>query len=63
MEPGADEPSDTEKRLLDAREAARAARDWATSDRLRDELLEMGIVVEDTRDGQRWRRQEGSTSG
>jgi cysteinyl-tRNA synthetase len=41
--------------LLDARAAARAARDWAASDRLRDELLERGIAVEDTRDGQRWR--------
>ena len=26
------------------------------SDRLRDELLARGIAVEDTRDGQRWRR-------
>jgi cysteinyl-tRNA synthetase len=42
--------------LLEARAAARAARDWATSDRLRDELLAAGILVEDTRDGQRWRR-------
>ena len=42
--------------LLDARADARAARDWAASDRLRDELLTLGIVVEDTRDGQRWRR-------
>ena len=41
--------------LLDAREAARAARDWAASDRLRDELLARGVAVEDTRDGQRWR--------
>jgi cysteinyl-tRNA synthetase len=42
--------------LLDERVAARAARDWAGSDRLRDELLARGIAVEDTRDGQRWRR-------
>ncbi len=42
--------------LIDARVAARASRDWAASDRLRDELAERGIVVEDTRDGQRWRR-------
>jgi cysteinyl-tRNA synthetase len=42
--------------LLEERVAARAARDWATSDRLRDELASLGIVVEDTRDGQRWRR-------
>jgi cysteinyl-tRNA synthetase len=44
--------------MLEARAAARAARDWATSDRLRDELMTLGVVVEDTRDGQRWRRLE-----
>ncbi|HEX4897618.1 MAG TPA: DALR domain-containing protein, partial [Candidatus Limnocylindrales bacterium] len=42
-------------RLLEARLAARAAHDWAASDRLRDELAELGVAVEDTRDGQRWR--------
>jgi cysteinyl-tRNA synthetase len=42
--------------LLDEREAARAARDWAASDRLREELATHGVTVEDTRDGQRWRR-------
>jgi cysteinyl-tRNA synthetase len=42
--------------MIDARAAARASRDWAASDRLRDELAERGIAVEDTRDGQRWRR-------
>jgi cysteinyl-tRNA synthetase len=46
--------------LLDARVAARVARDWAGSDRLRDELLARGIAVGDTRDGQRWRRVVGS---
>ena len=44
--------------LLDQRAAARAARDWAGSDRLRMELAERGVLVEDTRDGQRWRRAE-----
>jgi cysteinyl-tRNA synthetase len=44
------------RRLLDERVAARAARDWSASDRLRDELAAHGIAVEDTRDGQRWRR-------
>ncbi len=44
--------------LVDARGAARAERDWAASDRLRDELAERGIVIEDSRDGQRWRRAE-----
>jgi cysteinyl-tRNA synthetase len=42
--------------LLDARIAARSARDFAASDRLRDELAAKGVTVEDTRDGQRWRR-------
>jgi cysteinyl-tRNA synthetase len=46
---------DTEA-LLQRRAAARAARDWASSDRLRDELAARGVAVEDTRDGQRWRR-------
>ncbi|MCC6831673.1 MAG: cysteine--tRNA ligase, partial [Thermoleophilia bacterium] len=40
--------------LLAARAAARAARDWPRSDALRVELAAAGIVVEDTRDGQRW---------
>jgi cysteinyl-tRNA synthetase len=42
--------------LLDERAAARSARDWAASDRLRDALAARGIAVEDSRDGQRWRR-------
>jgi len=45
--------------LLEARTAARASRDWAASDRLRAELAAAGIVVEDSRDGQRWRRAPG----
>jgi len=55
--PGPDEDLSAELRaMLDERASARAARDWAASDRLRDELLAQGIAVEDTRDGQRWRR-------
>jgi cysteinyl-tRNA synthetase len=48
--------SAAEKAMLDAREAARAAREWAESDRLRATLAEAGIAVEDTPAGQRWRR-------
>ncbi len=56
--PNADEEVDPDgRRLLDERATARANRDWAGSDRLRDELAARGILVEDTRDGQRWRRQ------
>jgi cysteinyl-tRNA synthetase len=51
----ATELDDELQALVDARAAARDARDWATSDRLRDELAERGVAVEDTRDGQRWR--------
>jgi cysteinyl-tRNA synthetase len=42
--------------LLVERAAARDARDFAASDRLRDALAAHGVTVEDTRDGQRWRR-------
>lgn len=37
--------------LLARRKAARAAKDWAASDRIRDELAAMGIVVKDNKDG------------
>jgi cysteinyl-tRNA synthetase len=41
--------------LLEARDAARAAKDFTTSDRLRDELAALGVVVTDTAEGQRWK--------
>jgi cysteinyl-tRNA synthetase len=40
--------------LLKQRADARAAKDFAGSDRLRDALLATGIVVKDTKDGQQW---------
>ena len=39
--------------LLEARAAARAAKDWGQSDRLRDELATRGVTVVDTPEGQR----------
>lgn len=42
--------------LVDARQAARKAKDWAEADRLRDQLAAMGIVLEDTPQGVRWKR-------
>ena len=41
--------------LLEERSAARKAKDFAASDRLRDKLAAIGVLVEDGRDGQRWR--------
>jgi cysteinyl-tRNA synthetase len=40
--------------LLDLRAAARAERDYARSDRLRDELAALGVSVKDGREGQAW---------
>ena len=37
--------------LVDARETARKARDFAEADRLRDEVAALGFVIEDTREG------------
>jgi len=42
--------------LIAARNAARKARNFAESDRIRDELLARGIILEDTPGGVRWRR-------
>jgi cysteinyl-tRNA synthetase len=47
------EESEEISRMLDARAAARKARQWQESDRLRDELKARGYVVEDTPQGQK----------
>ena len=38
--------------LLKARAEARAAKNWADSDRLRDEITKLGYVLKDTKQGQ-----------
>ena len=41
--------------LLDVRAKAKASKDWATSDRIRDELAGYGFEVKDTKDGATWK--------
>jgi cysteinyl-tRNA synthetase len=43
--------------LIDARNKARAAKDFSEADRVRDELLAKGIVLEDSSQGTSWRRE------
>jgi cysteinyl-tRNA synthetase len=52
-------PSDTEiEKLISERQAARQRRDFAASDRIRKELADRGIIIEDAKDGSvRWKRQ------
>ena len=45
--------------LIQKRQEARARKDYAASDRIRDELLGRGIVLEDTPQGVRWKRRAG----
>ena len=41
--------------LVELRERARASKDWATADTIRDRLKELGITLEDTAEGPKWR--------
>ena len=44
--------------LLEMRKSARASKNWVESDRIRDELTEIGVVVEDGPEGTKWRISE-----
>ncbi|HYR47470.1 MAG TPA: cysteine--tRNA ligase [Candidatus Polarisedimenticolia bacterium] len=44
------------EQLIAQREAARKARDFAAADRIRNDLRERGIALEDSKEGVRWRR-------
>ena len=44
------------EKMIEARQAARKAKNWAEADRIRDELKEKGIVLEDTPQGVKWHR-------
>ncbi len=44
------------EKLIEERQAARKAKDFARADAIRDELLAKGIILEDTREGVKWKR-------
>jgi cysteinyl-tRNA synthetase len=47
-------PEEAIARVIDARKQARANKDWATSDRLRDSLARSGVALKDSKDGTTW---------
>ena len=51
-----DELTPEQEALFEARKAARKAKNWVESDRIRDELKAQGIIVEDTPQGMKWKR-------
>ena len=54
-----DAPDAEIEALIEARKKAKAARNWAEADRLREQIKAMGIVLEDRKDGSvRWKRAE-----
>jgi cysteinyl-tRNA synthetase len=40
---------------IQVREKARAEKDYALADRIRQELLQSGVILEDTKEGVRWK--------
>jgi cysteinyl-tRNA synthetase len=53
---GEDAEADDIKKKIDARQKARADRNFKLADEIRQELLRAGIVLEDTKEGIRWKR-------
>ncbi len=43
------------ERLVEARAQARTRRDWVEADRIRQELVRLGVILEDTRQGTSWK--------
>ena len=44
------------KVLVDTRENLRKAEQWQLADQVRDKIAELGIILEDTSEGVKWRR-------
>ncbi|NLW07775.1 MAG: cysteine--tRNA ligase [Clostridia bacterium] len=45
--------------IISVRQEARQRKDWATADAIRDRLKDLGIIIEDTPHGSRWKRSQG----
>lgn len=43
--------------LINLRQSAKTAKDWATADKIRDELKNLGITIKDTKDGAEWNKE------
>lgn len=56
LEQKGEEISDKIKSLIEEREKARKEKDYAKADEIREELKEKGIVLEDTKEGVRWKK-------
>jgi cysteinyl-tRNA synthetase len=54
QKPDDDLPEDVKQKIA-AREKARGDKNYKLADRIREELLKKGIVLEDTKDGVRWK--------
>jgi cysteinyl-tRNA synthetase len=61
--PGAAPPDEEIEALINEREEARKAKDFARADALRDRLSARGIILEDTPQGVRWKKRVGAESG
>lgn len=48
--------TDEIEKLIEKRNAAKKAGDYAAADAVRDQLLESGVSIQDGRDGTSWRR-------
>ena len=48
--------SDAIEAMIQARQAAKLAKDYAGADQIREELLAQGVVLEDSREGTKWKR-------
>lgn len=52
-----DDLTKTVEEMIEKRAQAKKNKDFALADKIREDLLEMGIVIEDTRQGVKWKRQ------